>query len=685
MDADTGSIGANGESQSAVPKAQRTSLENEVDRASQALFDLAACGASELVLVECDTEPEEDELIEQLLTKARNRGFVGARVSLSEVSFEALDDVVRAVIQNLSLPSRAKLAETPGLITLLDYYMQKNGREGSAALLGEQIEAHGVHGDLAALALAYVTAEGEPKKELREFQAWMMGTNLSRTRTRAVARGSLMPKTAKRALSDLSRLIRALGWSGCLLCFSGADAIANRTPRQREKAFTVLRELVDNFDSDRGMTATRISVSGKRDFFEGPRSVQSLAPLLSRLHVPTFDQPAPPHRSWVTLGAKKSAPRAHNLAGPEEDKRRATSALIRISQGLPPTEAVSSMSVGYEKIDAMIEQLFEHAAMSGSVFSVLTGDYGTGKTHLLLHLTDRALERRHPVFRLNLERLNFDLGNPQRHLGRLLDQSILPKRGRPSALDLLHTWTRSPNKLRLLTRTLEELALVDGEAGKAAQKVLLQSARAKDPGQVLEATLAGRDLYQRPATMSYRHDAYARLLLWLKLLESLENCQGPVVLIDEAENLYTAGISRGERRTALRSLSFYCGGALPSACVILAITPKVLREMKRDSAELLSDITEQRTVLEWEDAEMLRRRLSRLAPQPVPEFSKRHRTELAERVRATHRKVRGPVEDQGWDAAVRRAARAETSPRELVRSLMDRLERIFWQSQLGLD
>jgi hypothetical protein len=117
--------------------------------------------------------------------------------------------------------------------------------------------------------------------------------------------------------------------------------------------------------------------------------------------------------------------------------------------------------------------------------------------------------------------------------------------------------------------------------------------------------------------------------------------------------------------------------------VILAITPKVLRQMKRESVELLGDITEQRTVLEWEDAEMLRRRLSRLTPQEVPEFTRRHRTELAERVRATHKKVRGAVEDDGWEAAVRRAARSDASPRELVRTLMDRLERLFWQSELG--
>jgi formate dehydrogenase len=36
-----------------------------------------------------------------------------------------------------------------------------------------------------------------------------------------------------------------------------------------------------------------------------------------------------------------------------------------------------------------------------------------------------------------------------------------------------------------------------------------------------------------------------------------------VLLIDEAENLYRGGTSRLERRTALRSLSFYCGGMLP--------------------------------------------------------------------------------------------------------------------------
>lgn len=235
MDAEPGSHGAHGENSGGVPEAERTSLENEVDRAVQALYDLSTCGASELVLVECDTEAEEAELIEQLLAKARNRGFVAARVSLEDTSFDELAGVTRAVIEGLLLPARSRLAETPGLLSLLDYYVRKHGPD-SPALLAEQVEEHGVHGDLAALALAYVSAEADSKKELRELHAWINGTNLARTRTRAVARSSLGPKTARRALSDLSRLVRALGWNGCLFCFSGAHAIANRTPRQREKA-----------------------------------------------------------------------------------------------------------------------------------------------------------------------------------------------------------------------------------------------------------------------------------------------------------------------------------------------------------------------------------------------------------------------------------------------------------------
>ena len=147
-------------------------------------------------------------------------------------------------------------------------------------------------------------------------------------------------------------------------------------------------------------------------------------------------------------------------------------ALVRGAQGLPPTEAVLSMSVGHEEIDKAIDGLFELSAMEGSVFALLSGAYGSGKTHLLLHLAARARADHRPVLRLSLERLDADLGNPQRHLRRLLEQAELPLPGLPSLLDLLEVWTHTPKKLDAL---LAELAVIQKEgtdASPAAARVL---------------------------------------------------------------------------------------------------------------------------------------------------------------------------------------------------------------------
>ena len=54
------------------------------------------------------------------------------------------------------------------------------------------------------------------------------------------------------------------------------------------------------------------------------------------------------------------------------------------------------------------------------------------------------------------------------------------------------------------------------------------------------------------------------------------------------------------------------------------------------------------------------------------------RKELAEKVRRTHRSVRGPVELDDWDETIRMIARADSTPRQVVRELMDRLEAAWW-------
>jgi hypothetical protein len=197
------------------------------------------------------------------------------------------------------------------------------------------------------------------------------------------------------------------------------------------------------------------------------------------------------------------------------------------------------------------------------------------------------------------------------------------------------------------------------------------------------AASRSQDLEGKWGGANYRMDAYTRLLLWFEILARIEKCAGPVLLIDEAENLYKGGTSRAERRTALRSLAFYCGGTLPRACVILAITPDVLKELRAESKDLLDEIGEQRTVLAWEDASMLRRRLVRAKPEEVPALTRANRAVLATRILATHASVRGRVKDLAWDDFLESLSDATFTPRDVVRKMVDRLEGLWWARQIS--
>jgi hypothetical protein len=151
-----------------------------------------------------------------------------------------------------------------------------------------------------------------------------------------------------------------------------------------------------------------------------------------------------------------------------------------------------------------------------------------------------------------------------------------------------------------------------------------------------------------------------------------------VLLIDEAENLYKAGTSRPERRTALRSLAFYCGGALPRACVILAVTPETLEMLREEADEMLAEVTEQRTLLAWEDVTMLRRRLLRAKPIEVAKLGKPDLLELAERVRELASAARGAVRDPAWNTFVEETVSGRPIARRVVRAVVSRLESRWW-------
>lgn len=642
--------------------------------AEQELADVAAAETSEVLIVESTNPDAITAYVREVEQRAYGRGWVMAQLSLREQGLTELDVLVRVIAERLSPRSDAKQR---GLPALLEEFAKENGTR-ALAKFEKRMDRFSLYGDLALLCRRYFESLDHPQKEMSQIVAWLRGVELVRRARSAVPVASLSPRTARRGLAELTHVVRALGYEGTLVTLTDADTVTKLPPVRRELTYTVLRELIDNADSPRGMIAARLMLVGGL-VTEGSHSIALLPPLAARVgwggevrRLPT------PHRPLVRLQnvpQDESRPMVRRVVQARREQLRA---LIRGAQGLPPIESVQSMTVGHERIDKTIDRLFEHAALEGSVFTLLVGEYGTGKTHLLLHLTERALAAKRPVLRLSVEALGTDLGHPERHLRRLLEDSVLPLHGRPSPMQLLLEWTRSPKKLNALSALLERIAGQGGDAAPAAAKGLRFLANAKDGATALHAFLGASDLSAKTGGSNYRFDAYRRLLLWLVLLQELEQLSGPVLTIDESENLYRGGTTQAERRTALRSLSFYCGGTLPSACVILAITPTILKELRNDARALLDEVAEQETVLAWEDALMLKSRLARTRPVEVPALTSAETGELVDKVRHTHRAVRGTIRDGGFAKFSRDQIANATSPRAAVRATVERLESLWW-------
>jgi hypothetical protein len=339
-------------------------------------------------------------------------------------------------------------------------------------------------------------------------------------------------------------------------------------------------------------------------------------------------------------------------------------------------------SVALGPLDGTIDRLFELTRHDGSAFALLSGGYGTGKTHLLLHVAARAHAEGRPVFRLSLERLDADLGNPQRHLARLIEGATVGRGNGTTPVTLpafLDEEWRQDRGLSSIQDDLRALAEDPGEVAEAARRLIDVLQRASNPAAARShgrGWLLGRDLQTKPGQPSYRRDAYRRFLLWLALLERRTRIGGPVILLDEAENLFAGGASKPERRTALRTLAFYCGGHVPRAAVFLAVTPDALRSLRAEAPELVALVGTQKTTLPAEDVAMLQRRLKHATPVEAPALGFSERRELCDRLREVHEDARGSIRDLGFGPFADALARSDLPVRMLVRTVMIRLERV---------
>ena len=642
-----------------------------VDAQLRALHETSLTGmATVTVVVRPKQKPSEDALA-SLGTRALAEGFAVTRASLAAHGLNGLNEVVRTLAESVEMgrgPGRKF-----GLVAVLEGFAKTHGKTAVQAFDARAREV-GLVGELRRLARGVVEAATKNASVAR-LEQWFVGERPLDADAGPMLR-LLGPATAKSTLAALTRLLRALGARGTLIVLDHGEALVDLSPARRELAMTVLRELVDNADGRGGMMATKLLVCGAEAMLKRKHGLLEHAALATRITTLEPNAWPAPHATLAVLDADEGMA-LRSVAVVREDAVPQLRALLRVGQGLPPLEALSELTVGLDEVDHRIDQLFATSANDGSVFAVLSGEYGSGKTHHLLHIESRALASKRPVLRLAVERLDEDMGNPQRHLRRLLEGTIIPIEGQPNVFGCLDRWLASEHMRATLTAALRTLSTSDTEVrGHAAQCLdghLLDE-------RALIGVLSALDLVEKPASANYRRDAYRRLLLWLELLARVEGCEGPVVIVDEAENLYRRGVSRPERRTALRSLGFFCGGALPRACVVLALTPETLASLREEASALLDEIEVQVTILPQEDIAMLRHRLLRAKPIEVRKLDVEERSTLVARVRSLHVRVRGAHPDEGWDAWLEKAQAESQSPRELVRRTVERLETACFSS-----
>src|SRR6266536_2581316 len=163
--------------------------------------------------------------------------------------------------------------------------------------------------------------------------------------------------------------------------------------------------------------------------------------------------------------------------------------------GTPLSKGVSYYNVGNESLLNAIDThyLGSYLADGGAVFKLVVGDYGSGKSHFLYCLRDRAWQRNFAVSKVDLspkespyddQRRVYaavassiiwhelgDLGEDERGLSRFLE-GTLRRIVTPHGLDLADAGAAEPPDLRALLQTLETTQVDSLSFHKAIQGYL---------------------------------------------------------------------------------------------------------------------------------------------------------------------------------------------------------------------
>ncbi len=280
--------------------------------------------------------------------------------------------------------------------------------------------------------------------------------------------------------------------------------------------------------------------------------------------------------------------------------------------GTPLSKGVSYYNVGNESLLAAIDThyLGSYLADGGAVFKLVVGDYGSGKSHFLYCVRDRAWQRNFAVSRVELspkespyddQRRVYaavassiiwhdpdELGEDERGLTRFLE-GTLRRLVAPHGLDLQDAGTSELPDVQALRETLAATAVDSLSFQKAVEGYLSALLRGQELRQeALGRWLHGeevspedmRDLRQIGVTEKInRNNAFKVLRSLCQVVRAL-GYTGLVLLFDEGDRMLSVGGKSEKVATDnLREVIDRCREDLPGTMFMYAVPPEFVKSI----------------------------------------------------------------------------------------------------------
>jgi hypothetical protein len=243
----------------------------------------------------------------RLFYHALRRGWLAAYVEISDqVKFHEFHQVFSEIVNKTYAPEQlgpggSNSLQPFGLMGVLDHHFRKvrkavglgpgadvsaSARRDVLTRIETVLQTNRIYGDFAAAARAYFEARMDDDKATVELLArWFRADQDIKLPQRGVMK-PISKIRGKEHLRSLSAMVAGLGYKGMLIIIDELEAIMEETTTRRRKAYTILRELMDNVDGENGMKNTCFYAAAPPGQFESQKGFIEVEPLASRIQAP---------------------------------------------------------------------------------------------------------------------------------------------------------------------------------------------------------------------------------------------------------------------------------------------------------------------------------------------------------------------------------------------------------------